>query len=368
VGLDAANRAAGALESRLRALKTAADPLGDSFAKLGIKSQRMLDDAADSARNSFNAIVQGARSGQASINDVRAAFQAYARVQMETVANAEPWKQAQVRSALEVQATTLNVTDSIDKMGLSGIDAGANVAKGAHEGADAMDRLAASTQKAAAAGEKLGSSGMDSDGKPKWHDIINNTRVALNGLSDAMLRQLSNLNALASSPRLWADQWNKVFADWQHQKDEYTEQLGVIEKQNAAYDEMTQRVAKLRTQYRYLNDDALRNMAMAQKTLEDNQKRAAEEAKAKHDEAVRKAKELYDAQNAAWRKEMGLDEKGQPAAAAPAAKPERIAIDLTVAASQTSGAVPAQLSGTDVQKVANEVVRQISIARSRSNR
>lgn len=367
VGLDEANRAAASLEARLRALKTAADPLGDSFAALGIKSQRMLDDAADSARKSFNAIVQGARSGQASMDDVRAAFQAYSRVQLDSVANAEPWKQAQVRSALEVQAATLNVTDSIDKMGLSGLDAGSKVASGAHDGAAGMDHLATSTNKAAQATQNLSKSAKAAkEDEPTWHDIINNTRVALNGLSDEMMKALVDLNRLAGQPSLWGDAWNAVFAEWQRQKDTYSEQLAAIEKQNAGYDEMAQRVANLRAQYRYLSDDALRSLAQAQKTLEDNRKRAEDEAKAKRDEARRKSKEAAAEQMAAWSKEVGIDDQGKPSAAGPA-HPQRIAIDLTVAASQTSGAVPAQLTGSDVQKVANEVVRQISIARARSN-
>ena len=79
IGLEEAGLAALALKNRLREITEQNDPLADSFAKLGIKSQKALDDARDAERDAFEAIVTGAQSGKASTEDVRRAFVAYAQ-------------------------------------------------------------------------------------------------------------------------------------------------------------------------------------------------------------------------------------------------------------------------------------------------
>lgn len=370
IGFDGVERSAALVQDRLRQLQTALDPLNNAFERLGIRSKRSLDDAAAAARSSFNAISAAYRNGGAAIEDVRAAFAAYARTQLDAVANADDWQQSSVRSALQVQAATLNVSDEMARMGLTGLDAGQKVVQGAHAATEALgqtaqaaDAAATSTKDYGDAAEKAGDDANAAQRK------FNPAAVALNGLSDSMLKHLEALNAYAGSPQMWGNMWNSVFAEWQRQKDQFGEQMAMIEKQNAAYDEMAKRVDKLRDTYGYLSDDALRAMAQAQKTLEDNQRRAKEEADAKLREAAQARADKAKADTDKWRKSMGMDsadEGGWMGRAAPAPAP--IKIDLSVASSQAPGAVPAQLGAADVQKIANEVVRQIGISRARSNR
>lgn len=363
VGFDVTGRAVKAVEDRVQSLRIALDPLGDDFAKLGIKSQRALDKAAAEAKHHFDNIVAGARAGQASMNDVRAAFRAYAKAQMDSVADAEAWRKVQVQSALETQAAVVGVSDELANMGVAGLDAGAKTAQGAHVAssalqgtANAASDAAASTQKYDDAAKKSGETAESNQSK------FRPAAVALNGLSDALLRAYEATNRFAGT-RQWLDKFNAITAEWQRQNDALSEQLESLNKQNAAYDEMSQRVEALRAQYGYLNDDQLRALAQAQQTLEDNQKRAEDAVQQKRAEAARAVAEEQAKLTDQWQKEAAARNP-----AAPANGTGRIAIDLNVSASQTPGAVPAQLSPTDVQKIANEVVRQIGISRTTSNR
>lgn len=376
VGFAVTERAVKAVEDRVQSLRNALDPLGDDFAKLGIKSQRALDQAAAEARHHFDNIVAGARAGQASMNDVRAAFGAFARAQMDSVANAETWRKAQVESALETQASVLGVSDELARMGVAGLDAGNKTAQGAHTASAALqgtasaardasaatDDAAASTQKYDDAAKKSGKTAESNQSK------FRPAAVALNGLSDALLRAYEATNKFAGT-RMWLEKFNAITAEWQRQNDALNEQLQLLNKQNGAYDEMSQRVEALRAQYGYLNDDQLRALAQAQQTLEDNQKRAEQAAQQKRADAARAVADEQAKLTDQWQKEAEAAAAAKAApGTAPAGATGRIAIDLNVSANQQPGAVPAQLSPTDVQKIANEVVRQIGISRTTSNR
>mgnify|MGYP001063297236 CR=1 FL=1 len=371
VGFDATERAAAAVQNRIRALQTALDPLNAAFAQLGITSKRSLDAAAAAARTSFDQIVRAYRSGNAAIEDVRAAFGAYAKTQLDAAANSESWKQAAVRNALQVQGATLNVSEEMAKLGLAGLDAGDKIGQGASTAADALHDTAAAATAAADATDKASDSADRYAGSATraaeasgdaWVASGRRSSIALNGLSDALLRAYEATNRFAGT-RQWLDKFNAITAEWQRQNDALSEQLESLNKQNAAYDEMSQRVEALREQYGYLNDGQLRALAQAQQTLEDNQKRAEDAVKQKRAEAARAVADEQAKLTDQWQKEAAAQK-----AAAPGGGTDRIAIDLNVSASQQPGAVPAQLSPTDVQRIANEVVRAIGIARTTSNR
>lgn len=378
VGFDATERAAAAVQNRLRALATALDPLNAAFAQLGITSKRSLDDAAAAARTSFDQIVHAYRGGHAAIEDVRAAFGAYAKTQLDAAANSDDWRQSSVRNALQVQAATLSVTGEMDKLGLSGLGAGGKIGKGADHATGALRGTAKAaadvtdaTDKAADSATRYGEASAKAGERANTAWVSHSRTVAtLTGLSNTFLADLEKLNKFVGMPRVWRQMWNDTVAAWRQQTAAADTMMQNLDKQNAAYDELTARVEKLRQTYNYLNDDQLRALAQAQKTLEENQKRAADEAKQKADEAAQKLRDAAAAamaQNQAdterWNKELGIG----TGSAAPGAAPRHVVVDLNVSASQTGGAVPAQLTPTDVQKVANEIVRQIGISRSRSN-
>ncbi|MEO5811546.1 MAG: tape measure protein [Rhodanobacter sp.] len=377
VGFDATERSAAAVQNRIRSLQTALDPLNASFAQLGITSKRSLDDAAAAARTSFDQIVHAYRGGKAAIEDVRAAFGAYAKTQLDAAANSDDWRQSSVRNSLQVQAATLSVSDEMVKLGLAGADAtgkiehGSRVASiGLRDTASAATDAASATDKAAASAEHYGEQvarAADASARA-WVATGQRTGVVLGGLSNTFLQALSSLNQLAvGSQNLWRDRFNATVAQWRSQNAALDEQLQALTKQNGAYDELSKRVEALRKQYNFLNDDQLRALAQAQQTLADNQQRAEDAAAQKRHDAQAKAADELAKQTAQWEQGPGRDANGASGVHAPTTDPQRIAIDLNVSTNQAPGAVPAQLSPTDVQKVANEVVRQIGIARSSSN-
>jgi len=375
VGFDTTERAVKAVQDRIAALKAAIDPLADDFAKLGIKSQRALDQAAAEAKHHFDNIVSGARAGKASMNDVRAAFEAYSKTQLDSVQHAETWKRSQVQSALETQASILGVSDELAGMGAAGLDAGDKMAHGAHVARDALHETAEAANDAEQSAEQAGDRAEKYGEKManahqaqarQWVATGQRTQVAMSGLSNTFLQALADLNQLAiGSQNLWRTAWNKTVAEWRAQGAEVDKQIAALDKQNAAYDRLTHRVEALRKTYNYLNDDQLRALAQAQQTLEENQKRAEDEARQKAADLRERNAAQAAADTERWNKELGVDPN---ASAARPGEPQRIAIDLNVSASQQAGAVPAQMSPTDIQRVANEVVRQIGISRTMSNR
>lgn len=377
VGFDATERAAAAVQNRLRQLQTALDPLNAAFSQLGIQSKRSLDDAAAAAGSAFRQITQAYNGGKASIEDVRAAFAAFAKTQLDAVANADTWKQAQVRSALEVQGATLNLSTSMAALGVQGADSGDRIAAGAdgaatslHHAAAEASNVAEATDHAADSAKRYGEAAQSAaEGANSAWVSHSRTVASLEGLSERFLHDLEALNQYAATPRTWMRMWNDTFGEWRRQMASADEMLAGLNKQNAQYDELSQRIEKLRTQYQYLNDDQLAALAQAQQTLEANQKRAEDDARQKREAAAQAAKDARDradqqaqADTARWNKELGMGE----GAAAPVGK---LSIDLNLKHEPApAGAVPATLSPVQMQQLANEVVRQIGIARTRSNR
>ena len=89
IGFDQTARAMQLVDARIRSITAAVDPLVDEFALLGIQSQASLNAAKDAAYDAFDAIRRGAASGKASVEDVRRAFEAYARTARATVADSD---------------------------------------------------------------------------------------------------------------------------------------------------------------------------------------------------------------------------------------------------------------------------------------
>lgn|GEM_PF-3891580 len=389
VGFESTERAAVAVQNRLRQLKTAVDPLTDSFAALGIQSKRSLDDAAAAARSAFANIVEAQRNGEASVDDVRAAYEAMARAQLDAAANSEPWEKATVQAALNTQAAILNVTDGLNRMGDSGIDAGDRVARGAGHAQAALDGTAGATHRAADATDRASQSSDDAaDSETHYSKAADESAAAskrhaketeslsysLGSLSEALIKDLAALNEYAATPDIWRKMWNSVMGQATAQLNDFNARMAVLDKANARFDDMAQRVEALRGRFKYLTDDQLRAEAQAEKTLEDNQKAAKEAAAKKKADQLNAsgadAQAIADANRAredAW----ANDAKGAPAAATEPAASNRVALDLTLTNAQTSG-TPVAMTPIDLQKIANmivpAVVRQLSVRRASSNR
>lgn len=272
VALDTAERSAAALKARLREIQEAADPLSDAFARLGVTSQRELRNAADTAREAFDQIVSGAQRGQAATEDVRRAFVAYAKAQLDAVANSDGWERKQVEGAIRVRAASLNVRDALVELGLAGDVAGDKVAGGANRATAALQGTEDAASSAAAAASGLAASNVNvANTFVNVSTEANITSGAIDGVSEKFKQLISDTD-------LYQGGGAQIFFDLNEQSAELEKQIQLIRDQNAQYDELEMRVRGLRGQYELLSDDRLRQLAQEEMKLEENQRRAAEEA------------------------------------------------------------------------------------------
>lgn len=267
IGMEAAERAALALNARLRELQEQADPLADVFGRLGIKSQKALDDARDSAEEAFNAIVDGANRGLAAQEDVRRAFVAYAQAALDAARDSDASARAQVEHQLQIQAAVLGVTDALGKLGIAGQQATGAVADNATRAAEALGNLATSADDAAGSADRLADS--SAGAAKKLQDVegaAQSVAVGIGNVSKAFL------DAAASGGRLDAIEFGKL----QEQQQAANDYLQRLEQEIAGTDELSRRVRELRSQYSYLGDEQLRVIAEREKQLSELRQREDE--------------------------------------------------------------------------------------------
>jgi hypothetical protein len=272
IGLDAAERSAAALRARLREIQQAADPLQDAFERLGITSQRELANTAATAREAFDQIVSGAQRGTAATEDVRRAFVAYAKAQLDAAKNSSAFERAQVEGMIRVRAQALGVTGALQELGLAGAEAGAQVAGGADQATGALRGTQDAAEGATDAANALGSSTVNV--AIGLGQVGDQAAITADNIGDVSARFLELLN----DTNLYKGGGAQIFFDLQRQSQELQLQLRLVEDQNAQYDELSMRVRDLRAQYEFLGDSELRRLAQAQMQLEENQRRAEEEA------------------------------------------------------------------------------------------
>lgn len=385
LGFDATERSMAAVQNRMRQLQTALDPLADSFAQLGIQSKRSLDDAAAAATSAFAAIVTAQRKGQASIEDVRAAFLAYSKAQQDAAANSDVWKQTAVDANLKVQASVLGVYNGLQDVGQAGLDAGGKIARGAGHASAALDDAAAATHRSADANERVSQTADDAtDSDIHYSEAADKAAKAdrehakateamsysLSGFSDQLVKTLADLNRFAGIPRVWRQQWNDVMQQATDQLNQFKAQMADLEAANGQFDPMAKKIAGLRTQYKFLNDDQISALAQAQDTLERNQQAARDEAARKEQDA----NELTRQRAEEFSKGAGSDGAGTSGAVAP--EPTRFALDVSVKNQQADGTAAVQIPDTEIRRIVDRltpaitkaVVRTLSIRKAATNK
>jgi tape measure domain-containing protein len=254
IGLDAAKDAAAALGLRLREIAQQADPLADDFERLGIKSKAQLDLARDAAKRAFDAIVDGARKGKAAQEDVRAAFVAYAQAALQAAENSSAAARYDVEQKLKLLATSLNVRDALEEVGLAGKKAGANVAAGANQATEALDETADAADNAADATDGLGDSADGAaDGLRRIADEGNNATAAAFEASAAFADAASMAGKL---DRI-------TFGLLQEQQIRFQQELDATNAVNDALDERKQLVSELTSTYNLLGEAQIQQLANA---------------------------------------------------------------------------------------------------------
>lgn len=275
IGFEAAERAGLALQNRVREIAGITDPLGDSFARLGIQSQRALDAARDSARDAFYAISRGAKDGKASQEDLIRAFEAYAATVRAAAAQSSQAIRDQVEAQLRAEATARGVTAALAVMGDTGEAAGARTAAAADDAAASLDNLGNAADKAA---DSAGNMGKNADDAA---DGLKNVADAGREASSIAL-DVSAAFADASTTMQGLDRVSfNVLAGQQKQAQEL---LDSLRQQNLQYDEQARRIAALRNQFTALGDSQLEQLAREQELLERNQQRRREEAQQKREQ------------------------------------------------------------------------------------
>jgi tape measure domain-containing protein len=284
LGLDAMARSAVDLKNRLLELANAADPLADSFARLGIQSQRELDRIAEVARGDFESIRHSAQTGGAAIDDVARAFESMARAQLAAVANAPKFEQQQVQAALRAQGAALGLTETLEELGLVGREAGEQVAAGADIATDALrDTESAASGAAAAAGDLAGANDRTTTTFVNVAGAASDAAFELQGVSDAFRAAMAAQAGLTSAVGSRAE--STVMRDLAEQNRLLDEEIRRAQELNAQFDETEQRVAQLRGRFQYLSDDRIRHLAQEQRQFEENQRRRDEEEERRRREA-----------------------------------------------------------------------------------
>jgi hypothetical protein len=276
ISLEAAERAGLALQNRIREIATAADPLGDAFGRLGIKSQQALNAARDSAREAFQAIADGARRGQASQEDVIRSFEAYAAAARAAVAQSTQAVRDQVEAHLRTEAAVRGVTAALDAMGDTGEDAATRTAAAADDSAAALGRLGE-----AADGAADSASGMGTQANNAAQGLQNVAKAGQEAAGIAL--DVSQAFADAASSLNGLDQTRfALLTSEQRQANEY---LATLQQQLSAYDELAQRVNQLRGTYTQLGDAQLEQIARTEQQLEQARKRAEDEKRSAREQA-----------------------------------------------------------------------------------
>lgn len=103
--------------------------LEQAFKNLGLTTQKQLDKAADDAKRDLDTIRQAFLSGNATLEDVKRAYDAYAAKVRASVADSSDAVKAQKESQLQVLASTLGLTDALGKAGEAGKKAGEDTAE-----------------------------------------------------------------------------------------------------------------------------------------------------------------------------------------------------------------------------------------------
>lgn len=308
VGFDQAERAASALNARIRDITNALNPLNDEFNKLGIQSQASLNATRDTAKSAFEAIRQGAAQGKASIDDVRRAFRAYSDAALSAVADSDEWKKAQVKAQLDVQGVVYRTNESIKDLGKNGRGSMQQIQSGADKGSAALQDVEASSKAAAAGVGQVAKSAKDAGQQ------LGGASVAAQGFSlnmgqisaktSELLSQIGGPNGLQQ----FANIWNGLY-DQREDLKAYKEEQAQILK---GMDDLTGKRKELAARFNLVGASELEELVQIENQIETKLAERDRAAKQALDDRLRATKEAAAAQAAADAKRVGGGTAGTP--------------------------------------------------------
>lgn len=288
IGAEQFAQASASLQARLAALANAADPLREAFETLGVTSQRALDQAATAAAHAFGQIERAASSGGASISDVRAAFEGYARAQLAAAAQADEGARRQVEAMLRMKGASIGATDALERLGLAGRDAMGRVPDSADRAGGALDRLAKAaghaggnlTSMAASArdaGQSMDRLGENAD---RAGDALGrlgdaSQSVSLGEMSEEAGRAYQALNKYAGTD-LWSKEVNRLTASINEQRAAWQREVRALDEAGQGNNALAAVMARVRAEYKYLSEEQVR--ALAEKRMSAERTRADQQA------------------------------------------------------------------------------------------
>ncbi len=272
---DAAAAAAGKTDQAASATEAAAARIKQAFSDLGLQSQAELQRAADAAERNFDLIRQAVAKGQASAEDARRAFAAYAQTARAAVADSDASAKTRLDAELRVQAAILDTTGQFDLLGQAGSKAGDSIARSADGASSALrgtahaaSDAASSTDGYAESSRKAGNAAADSARG------IQTQTIALAAMSRAATDALVGGNKLVVAQDLWRENFNRVTGEFLRQKSALEELNGQLDEQLAALDPLTAAVEALQRQYSFVDDATLRSIAEKQQRLDQQRQQA----------------------------------------------------------------------------------------------
>jgi TP901 family phage tail tape measure protein len=286
---QAVGAAAAASATDKAAAKAAAnaDRLKKAFADLKLTSQSDLKDAAESAKRNFDIINEAFSSGDASIEDQRRAFAAYAQALRASVADSDASVKQRVEGELMVRESILGVSSELKDMGATGRRAGNEVARGADEAAGSLSSVAAAAGAAAGSTADLAQSASAATQfmgtASKQGQQFGLTLFSISKAAGDAYRSISPLSPF------FIDEVNSVTREIRRQGEAAVAAAQQLEKLNAQYDDTAGIKAELAKRFDFLGEAEISRLAQAYKATADNQKRAADEARRNRQETEAQA-------------------------------------------------------------------------------
>jgi tape measure domain-containing protein len=187
----------------------------------------------------------------------------------------------------EFQQRMTAVDAKLQELSGSGKAMGDTIAAAAGTAGNALDGMATSAASAASETQRVGEAAKEAgDAAEEGSRGIQASTEAMISMSTEAARALVAQNRLAAFQDVWRKNVNQVMGDLGRQRDEVAAVNAQLDEQLAALDPLTAKVAALKQQYNYVDDETLRALAQKQQQLEDQQKRA-EEATQKSEQAQR---------------------------------------------------------------------------------
>jgi len=262
IGLKELADAGREVDERIRTITASLSPLKSQFDLLGIKSQAQLIALRDNARDAFDAVVDGARKGNAAQEDVVRAFRAYADAARAAAADSCADNKARVEEQLALQASVLGVTDALGKAGAVGKDAGTKTAAAFDDAKQSIDDTAAAADDLAA-NAQAGVSGIGAAAQ-QTQQVMAQATEGIVLLTNEQLRGLRQIGEELTSGSLSLQQYEERI------QEVMTGTSAAIERQIEQLKRFNDRVLDLQSQLAQENgDDVAVEEARHKKALED---------------------------------------------------------------------------------------------------